>query len=258
MKSTKKGQLFLAVVFGCCLIAAPACFGTTEHGVADTAKSTHIKVQEVKTVDTQVATTGHVTTGQISDTASAHGGPALNGQGGEHVAAGGHDAHGSSLTPAKLKDFFWLSLNFLALVFVLVRYGAKPISNALKGRSEKIKNELDDLQAKRDEAEKSLKEFEASLAGMEQELDTVVARAVKQAEAEKAKILEDAERVAADIKKQAESAIQSELAAAKIDLQDDVAEQASVMAEELIVKNLTPEDHSNIIENYLDRVGAAQ
>jgi F-type H+-transporting ATPase subunit b len=30
------------------------------------------------------------------------------------------------------------------------------------------------------------------------------------------------------------------------------------MAEELIVKNLTPEDQVKIIENYLDKVGAVQ
>ena len=41
-------------------------------------------------------------------------------------------------------------------------------------------------------------------------------------------------------------------------LQNEVADQATVLAEELIVKNLKPEDQAKIIENYLDKVGAAQ
>ena len=41
-------------------------------------------------------------------------------------------------------------------------------------------------------------------------------------------------------------------------LKNDIADQATVMAEELIVKNLTPEDQVKIIEDYLDKVGAVQ
>ncbi len=261
MKSITKARLFVSVILGFSLVAAPFCLAESGHGAAKKEVSTHITVQEVKTVETHpAAVEQHAvpaeTGGTHGEAVGAHGQAAAgHGEG----AAGGHgSSHGNSLSPAKLKDLFWRAVNFAALVFILVYFGAKPIGNALSGRRQKIRDELEDLQAQRDEAEKSFKEFEASLAGMEKEMETVVARAVKQAEAEKVKILEEAERAAADIKKQAESAIQSELAAAKKELQNEVAEKAAVMAEELIVQNLTPEDHSNIIENYLDRVGAAQ
>ena len=259
MKSINKSRLFGAVVFGLVLFATSICFAESGHGTQEA--STHIKVQKVQTVESHGAVAqahGEAVTHEAAADghaqAAAHGGEAATAaHGGGHGAA-----HSNSLSPAKLKDLFWRTVNFAALVFILVYFGAKPIGNALSGRRQKIKDELEELQAKRDEAERSFKELEASLAGMEKEMEVVVARAIKQAEAEKAKILEDAERAAADIKKQAESAIQSELAAAKKALQEEVAEKAAVMAEELIVQNLTPEDHSNIIENYLDRVGAAQ
>jgi len=203
-----------------------------------------------------------------SEAADSHGAVDAHGEAVvEHGAAGGHgavDAHGeagghakkSSLTGPKLKDLFWRTVNFIALLIILIKFGAKPIGNALAGRQQQVKDELENLQAKRDVAERSYKEFESRLAGMEKEMEVVVERAIAQAETEKTKILEDAEKAAEDIKRQAEAAVQAEIVEAKRSLRDEVADQAAAMAEELIVKNLTPDDQVKITEQYLDRVGA--
>ena len=75
---------------------------------------------------------------------------------------------------------------------------------------------------------------------------------------EKVRIIEAAEKSADDIKRSAEMAIANEVTAAKRMLKVEVTEQAAVMAEELIVKNLTSDDQVKIIEDYLDKVGAVQ
>ena len=177
-----------------------------------------------------------------------------------HAAKG--DGHGaglsSSLSGEKLKDLFWRTVNFLALVVILVKFGAKPIMSGLSGRQQQIREELDDLTVRRDEAEQSYKEFEAKLAGMEKEMELIVQRAIAQAQVEKERILADAEKAAEDIKRQAEAAVQAELEEAKRILLEEIAEQAAAMAEELIVKNLTPADQVAITEQYLERVGAVQ
>ncbi len=200
---------------------------------------------------------------QVEAAAGGHGVDAAAPEGGHGAAAeGGHGAveggHGKAktITPAKLKDLFWRTVNFIALLIILVKFLARPIGNALAGRQQQVIDELRDLEAKRDAAEQSYKEFESRLAGMEKEMDVVVERAIAQAEAEKVKILEDAEKAAEDVKRQAEAAIQAEIVEAKRALRDDIADQAAAMAEELIVKNLTPEDQVKITEQYLDRVGA--
>lgn len=180
-----------------------------------------------------------------------HGEPA-----GEHGTEGAHG--GKSITPAKLKDFFWRTVNFIGLLVILIYFLAKPIGNALAGRQQNVVEELKALEEKRDAAEQSYKEFESRLAGMEKEMETVVQRAIAQAENEKEKILQDAEQAAEDIKRQAQATIQAELVEARRNLRDDIADQAAAMAEELIIKNLTPEDQVKITEQYLDRVGAVQ
>lgn len=183
---------------------------------------------------------------------------AADAHGAKAEAAGHGEAHGGSLAPAKLKDLFWRTVNFLALVVILVKFGAKPVISGLSGRQQRIREELDDLAARRDEAEKSYKEFEAKLAGMEREMELIVEKAIAQAQVEKERILADAEKAAEDIKRQAEAAVQAELEDAKRSLREEVAEQAAAMAEALIVKNLTPADQIAITEQYLERVGAVQ
>jgi len=197
---------------------------------------------------TAAADSGHGTGAEAS--ADAHAADDANG--------GGHGAAGGSLSAAKLKDLFWRVINFIALMIILVKFGAKPIASGLAGRQQGIKDELEELENRKAEAEKSYREFEAKLATVEKDIDSVVEKAVAQAEVEKAKIIEKAEQAADDIKRTAELAIQNEIMEARRTLKDDVADQAAVMAEALIVKNLTPGDQVKIIEDYLDKVGAVQ
>ncbi len=179
---------------------------------------------------------------------------------GEHeVAEGeGHGEHHPMITAERLKDLFWRTMNFMALVIILVKFLAKPIAGGLAGRRKGIQEEIEALELKRDEAERSYKEFEARLAGMEGEMDTVVEKAIVMAEDEKTRILKEAEESAADIKRQAEAAVQAAVVEAKRSLQVEVADKAAAMAEELIVKNLTAKDQVAITEQYLEKVGAVQ
>ena len=183
--------------------------------------------------------------------------PAVEAHAGQETGHG--DSHAANpLAPEKLKDLFWRLVNFLALVVILVKFLGKPIMAGLSGRQQQIREELDDLVRRRDEAENSYQAFEVRLAGMEKEMERVVEKAIAQAQSEKERILAEAERAAEDIKRQAEAAVRAELEDAKRLLREEVAEQAAAMAKELIVKNLTPADQVTITEQYLERVGAVQ
>ena len=219
------------------MLLAALCFGLS-------IAATTLYAADKQAADSHSATVEHATD-------AAHGEAA---HGDEH----GDGHHEGSLSAAKLKDLFWRVINFIALMIILVKFGAKPIASALGGRQTAVKNELEDLETRRDDAENQYREFEAKLATVEKDIDSIVEKAVAQAEVEKTKILEKAEQAVDDMKRQAELAIQNEIVEARRDLKNDIADQAAVMAEELIVKNLTPEDQVKIIENYLDKVGAAQ
>lgn len=181
----------------------------------------------------------------------------------EHATAEHGESHGEGhvapmITKVKLWDLLWRALNFAALIFIMVKFLARPIAAGLGGRKRQIQDELETMQEKRDEAEQAYKAFELRLAGMEGEMTKLVDKAKAMAEDEKTRILAEAEASATDIRRQAEAAVQGALAKATGKLQAEIADQAVAMAEELIVKNLTPEDQVAITEQYLERVGAVQ
>lgn len=211
--------------------------------------------------------TGHGAPAEPQVAADTHGAPANAGhavtEAGAsategHGATGGAHAKKNSLSPEKLKDLGFRVMNFLVLLIILVKFGAKPIAESLGDRRKQIRVEIEDLEAQKIKAEQDYKEFSAKLETVEKDVDGIVEKAVAQAEIEKVRILEAAEKSAADIKRAAASAISNEITAAKRDLKNSVTEQAAVMAEELIVKNLKAGDQVKIIEDYLDKVGAVQ
>ena len=172
--------------------------------------------------------------------------------------AGAAGGEGGSLSPAKLKDLLWRTLNFAVLLVVLVKVLAKPVANGLRARQQGIREQFADLEERRAEADLAYQSYEEKLAAIDGEVSDIIQAAVAQGEAEKERIIAEANRTAEDIKRQAAMAIQHELAAAKLRLREEVADQAVVMAEEMIRKNLQDVDQEKIIENYLSRVGTVQ
>jgi len=169
-----------------------------------------------------------------------------------------HAAAYDSLSPEKLKDLGFRVMNFAVLMFILIKFGAKPIGAALSGRRRQVKEDLSALEAKKQVAERSYNEFSTKLATVEKDVDQIVEKAIAQAEIEKVKIIERAEKAAEDIKRQAQMAVANEVTAARRMLKNEIADQAAVMAEALIINNLTAEDQFKIVEDYLDKVGAIQ
>lgn len=170
-------------------------------------------------------------------------------------SGGGHGA-ANPLSHEKLMDLLWRTTNFVALLIILVKFGSKPIANALGGRRIAIVKRFDDLSARRSEVEQSYKKYEEKLGRIDQEVETILASAKAQGELEKQKIIDDATRAAADIKRKAELSVQFEFALAKKALREEVAEQAAGMAAALVQKSFTEADQTKLVSEFLDKVGA--
>ncbi|MCA1766103.1 MAG: ATP synthase F0 subunit B [Desulfobulbaceae bacterium] len=158
----------------------------------------------------------------------------------------------------KWMDLLWRTLNFAALLIILVWALKKPIANALNSRRQGIIEKFEDLEAQKSEAERIYKEYDDKLTKIDQEVQSIISSAVQQGEAEKARIIEEAGRAAEDIQRQAEMAVQHELAEAKLRLRAEIAEQAVQMAENLLKQNLKEADQTRMVEDYLEKVGALQ
>jgi F-type H+-transporting ATPase subunit b len=147
-------------------------------------------------------------------------------------------------------------MNFAVLVIVLVYLLRKPLSRALSSRIKVIKNELEDLEARKEDAEKKLAEYNERLSQLEKEAETIVEDYIKQGNEAKARILKEAESSAEKLKSQARRNIEYEFEQAKLKLQQEIFETSLEKAEELIKNKFSEDDQDRIVDEYLKKVVA--
>ena len=147
-------------------------------------------------------------------------------------------------------------MNFTVLAVALFFVLRKPLSQALGSRIKGIKEQLDELETQKAEAEKKLAEYNQKLAQLEKEAEKIVADYVRQGNEAKARILKEAEASAEKLQVQARRNIEHEFAQAKIELQKEIFEKSLVKAEEIIKGKFTGEDQDRIVDDYLKKVVA--
>ncbi|MBW2265789.1 MAG: F0F1 ATP synthase subunit B [Deltaproteobacteria bacterium] len=158
----------------------------------------------------------------------------------------------------KGKDLIWRIMNFVVLAGGLTFLLRKPVAKGLESRRQGIRDQLDDLEKRKQKAEKELSEYQQKLNQLDKEVEKIVAEYVKDGEALKAKIIEEAKASAEKLQRQAKKNIEHEFEKAKKELRAEMGAQAIVMAEELIKKNINDKDQERIIGEYLEKVVVAQ
>ena len=147
-------------------------------------------------------------------------------------------------------------MNFAVLAIVLVYLLRKPLSQALNSRIKVIKAELEDLEARKNEAEKKLAEYNEKLAQLEKEAEKILEDYIKQGHEAKQRILKEAEASAEKLKSQARRNIEHEFEQAKLKLQEEIFETSLEKAEEIIKNKISEDDQDRIVEEYLKKVVA--
>jgi len=166
--------------------------------------------------------------------------------------------HEGGLIKNKPLDLLYRTINFGVLAFILIFLLRKPVPKVLASRRQGIKDQLDDLERQKQEAERQLAEYKEKFARLDEEVEKIVAEYIRDGEAAKANIIEEAKAAAEKLQEQAKKNIAHEFQKAKQQLKAEMAEQAVAMAEELIKKHINDEDQERIIDEYLTKVVVAQ
>ena len=168
------------------------------------------------------------------------------GGGGE---GGGGGSHWVATDTYKVMNFAVLAI---ALFFIL----KKPVSQALNGRIEGIREQLEELEAKKSATEAELATYSEKLTKLEAEAQDIVAEYIKQGEAAKARILKEAEATAERMEAQAKKNIEHEFLQAKEQLKREIVDEAMAKAEAKISAAISAEDQSQLVDEYLQKVVA--
>ena len=138
--------------------------------------------------------------------------------------------------------FFWQSLIFIGLLFMLRKFAWKPILGAVNDRETSIKDALASAEAARDEMKNLQSDNQRILKEARAEKEVLL----KEARATRSELIngakEEAQEEAQKILSQAQDAIQSEKRAAVNELREQVGSIAMEIAEKVLQKELENKD----------------
>jgi F-type H+-transporting ATPase subunit b len=160
----------------------------------------------------------------------------------------------SPILPA-VDELVWGTISFILLFLLMRKFAYPAIKEGMNARTERIRADLDAAETAKSEAVGVLDGYKAQLAD---------------AKAESARIIEEARQAADALKKDQEARLQTELAEARAraaadiesakaqataDLRGELASLAVGAASAVVNKNLDPAAQTQLIEDYINRVG---
>jgi F-type H+-transporting ATPase subunit b len=155
----------------------------------------------------------------------------------------------------ELWKFINLAIFVTILVFILVRKAK--LGDAFRARSEGIKRDLARAREERDAALAKLKEVEDRLANLDTEVAATRAQLAEEAAEERDRIAKSTEVEIAKLGEQAKRDIETAGKIAKKDLRRFAAAESVRMAEQLIRREMKPEDDARLIRENIEEIGGA-
>jgi F-type H+-transporting ATPase subunit b len=146
---------------------------------------------------------------------------------------------------------------FIACGLYLHRRFGRPIREALRARSEGIKRELQRAREERDQALAKLAEVEARFEKLDAEVAAVREKAKAEADAEKERLRAATENEIAKMREQATREIESAGKTARHELRKFAAEESVRLAEEILEKEIRPEDDARLTSLTVNELGRA-
>ena len=150
----------------------------------------------------------------------------------------------------------WL-INTAILFYVVGRFGARPVSDALKKRKRTIMQGMDEAAKMKEDAGDRLAGYEDKLEHLDEELERLKREMREAGETERRRILADASEKRERMERDARLLIEQELKAAREMLLRDTVASAVRSATETLQKEISSADHERLAEEYLaalDRV----
>ena len=151
---------------------------------------------------------------------------------------------------------FYRIMNFVVLavaLFIIIKKFVVPI---FRDRVKGIKDELDELEAKKQEAEKVLAQYNERLSLLDQEAEKIKSSYIEQGKEAQARILEQAKASVEKLEANAHRQIETAFERARAELQGVILEKAIEKAEAKIRKNISAEDQDRLVDDYLEKVVA--
>ena len=154
----------------------------------------------------------------------------------------------------ELWKFVNLAIFVIALVVVMRKFFGVP--QMYRNRKESIRAELEKARTERDAALAKLKEVEERLAHLDSQVATIKERSMIEAREERERISRSTQDEIAKLTAQAQREIENAATVAKKDLRRFTAEQSVRLAEDMIRRDIRPDDDARLFTRSIEEMGA--
>jgi len=152
----------------------------------------------------------------------------------------------------------WKFVNLGVFVLALLYFIKRPLSEAFRSRQETIRRELAEAKRERDEALSKLAAMEERLRSLDSEVAMLQEQARIQAQAERERIARETEKEMAMLREQAQREIESAGKVARHELRRFAAQQSVRHAEEIVRREMRPDDDARLIQISVEQLGGSQ
>lgn len=150
-----------------------------------------------------------------------------------------------------LANTIWYLVVFAVLLVLVKHYAWGPVSEMMEKRRQKVIEDLDSAADNRKKAEILANQREAALKDSRQEATKILSDAKSTAQKTSTKIVAKANDEAASIRKKADEDAKKAKAEAINDARAQVADISVAIAEKVIAKSLSAEDHKGLVDDFI-------
>ena len=145
--------------------------------------------------------------------------------------------------------------NLLILFLLLKKFFFGKIRKMMVEREQEVQTMYVNAEKSQADGEKFKEEYEAKLKDANAESEEIVRTAVRKAQLKEEEIIKDAHEQAAAIMKHAETQIELEKKNAVNEIKNEISGMAVDIAAKVIERDINAEDHSALIDEFIDNMG---
>jgi F-type H+-transporting ATPase subunit b len=163
----------------------------------------------------------------------------------------GYAAEGSS-NWRPTYDLIMRWINFGIIVFVVYKYARKPFMNFLRGSKEKVAEEIEALETRKEEMVTRINQTQKDIEESDIRFNELKERIIQQGEKKKVEIIESAQHHSKMMIEDAKRRIGSHFLNIKNEFRTELIDKAMDMALERLPKEITPEDNDKLSRLFLE------
>lgn len=145
--------------------------------------------------------------------------------------------------------------NLFLQVFLIKKFLFKPIRNILEKRAALADAQIREAKEAKDEAEAIKTEYEENMKTAREKANDILTTAQKNATAQSEEIIREASKQAVSIKEKAERDIEQEKRKAVNEIKNEIGSMAMEIAGKVIEREISADDHSKLIDEFIEKVG---